>query len=176
MTKHHRVSLLFLAILSFGVAAAPATDPAAMVREFYERHPRELRGGLPEGADLEWLAGWISTDLHSHFRETLEYQDEWIKRNGNDGNLKPPFGDGVPFTGVPDVIDGFEVRAAESFGEDEWQVPVHFCIGAETTWDARVVVRQERSRYVIDDIVFYPMYAGGQAWTLSAILDSREDE
>ena len=152
--------------------ATPAKDPAALVQEFYDRHPHELSGGLPEGEDLEWLSTFISDRLYQQFRSTLEYQRDWIRRNPDDPPyyLKPPFADGVHFTGMPDAIDSFVVVNTQAQMPDSGHVRIHFCVGEYGT-DALVVVRQQRSRYVIDDVIFLPSEPGDPMWTLFDSLD-----
>lgn len=161
--------------------ATAAKDPAALVQEFYERHPHELSGGLPQGEDLEWLSAFISDRLYQRFRSTLEYQQEWIRRNPDrpPTYLKPPFSDGVHFTGVPDAIDSFIVVDTQLQEPDCWYVRIHFCIGSAADvpgWDALVVVRRQRARYVIDDVIFLPSEPGDETWTLFDILDWRDSD
>ncbi len=163
-----------VAVLLCICMSAYAEDPANLVKSFYEQYPEKLEGGLPRGKDLKWLSQWISTDLYNRFRSTLAYQEEWIRKTAHGPYiLKPPFADGIEFTGVPDAISGFEVSDAQRI-DDTWQVPIHFCIDPEFGWDALAIVKQERGRYVIDDIAFFPMDAEGRSWRLSEALDSHE--
>ncbi len=165
---------LIVAVLLGVCMSAYAEDPASLVKAFYERYPNELEGGLPRDEDLEWLSGWISTELYDRFRSTLAYQEQWMREHRHGPYiLKPPFADGVEFTGVPDMISGFEVGVAQRV-DDSWQVPIHFCIGPEFGWDALAIVKQERGRYVLDDIAFFPTDASEHSWRFSEALDSRE--
>lgn len=183
-TRHFPFSLALMACIlaSDGLGAEasvrpPASDPAALVQEFYDRYPHELEGGLPAGEDLEWLSAYISDRLYQQFRSTLEYQQDWIRRNPDDPPyiLKPPFADGVDFTGVPDAIDSFVVVGAEPQTPGTWHVRIHFCIDPKAPgWDVLVVVQERRSRYVIDDVIFLPAEPGGVIWTLYQSLDWSE--
>jgi hypothetical protein len=174
------LSILALRVLGAGAPThTPAKDPAALVQELYERYPHELEGGLPRGEDLDWLSTYISDRLYRQFRSTLEYQQDWIKRNPDHPPyyLKPPFADGVHFTGVPDAIDSFTIVDTRRQTPDFWEVRIHFCIGSGgdgSGWDALVMVRQQRSRYVIDDIIFLPAEPGDETWTLFDSLDWRD--
>lgn len=149
-------------------------DPAALVQSFYESYPNELEGGLPDGRELDWLANFLTVELCARFRAARDYQDEWIRRNPDRPPyyLKPPFADGVHFTGVPDAIDSFRVLAAQSRGRGTWHVPIHFWIDAEEAgWEAVAVVKERRGRFLIDDILFLPDEPDGEVWCLSRSLE-----
>jgi hypothetical protein len=157
--------------------AAPA-DPAALVQVFYDSYPSVLTGGLPRGAELDWLGTFLSDELYGRFRSVLQYQQDWIRQNPDRPPvyLKPPFGDGVSFTGFPDATSLFRVSRAERQASGSWHVPIHFWDDLEQDgWEARVVVKLERARYVIDDIIFLPTEPGEEPWCLSVVLDSRDE-
>jgi hypothetical protein len=104
-------------------------DPATLVQLLYDSYPHELEGGLPQGEDLVWISRFLSARLYERFRSTLAYQQEWIRQHPDEPPFihKPPFADGVHFTG------------------GRWHVPIHFWIDVESGgWKAVVVVTEER--------------------------------
>jgi hypothetical protein len=154
-------------------------DPVDFVRKFYDVYPDKLSGGLPAGEELDWISAFITDRLYDRFRETLEYQQDWIKRNPDDPPyyLKPPFADGVHFTGVPDAIESFRVLDAELQTPGTWHVRVRFWIDLDSDgWDALVVVRAQRSGYAIDDVIFLPTELGETEWCIFDSLDWRKSE
>lgn len=174
------VVVVSICLASPSVAAQDRPDsPAALVQLFYDAYPKELDGGLPRGNDLDWIADFLSDRLYGRFRSVLEYQGEWIRRNrdGPVSDLKPPFADGLHFSGTPDAISLFRVLRAQVQSPGIWHVPIHFWIDEDLDgWEALVVVKQERSRYVIDDIIFLPADPNDKLWCLSESLEWRESE
>jgi hypothetical protein len=149
-------------------------DPATLVQLFYDSYPNELEGGLPEGEDLVWISRFLSDRLYQRFRSTLAYQQEWIRQHPDEPPVihKPPFADGVHFTGAPDAISAFKVLRAQSRAPGLWHVPIHFWYDGEyESGEAVVVVKEQRAQYVIDDIIFLPSESGGEPWCLFQSLE-----
>ncbi len=170
--------LMSLCVLAPGVyGQVPASDPQALVQSFYDAYPNELEGGLPRGEDLLWISRFVSERLHARFRSALAYQEDWIRRNPDRPPvyLKPPFADGIDFTGVPDAISAFKVLRAERRADGVWYVPIRFWIDL-LDWEAVVLVKEERGQFVIDDIVFLPREPGDETWCLSDSLEWRSSE
>ena len=154
-----RALLILLISLCLPLLAENAVSPEAMVREFYEKHPKELTGGLPQGEDLRWLSGYVSKRLLAKFEGALKYQQDWIRKNPDQPPyyLKPPFADGVHFTGVPDAVQSFEIVETLKPKEATSHVRLHFRVDDATPeWDVVVVVIEEGGRQVIDDVLFPP--------------------
>jgi hypothetical protein len=146
-----------LALLA-GCASAPR-----MVKTFYESYPNRLTGGLPMGDDMRWLRPFISDRLYDTFVSTLEYEYAWGKRHpdepSKDGGppviYKPPFADGVHFSGSPDPVAAFKVGETVTGPDGTWLVHVRLWDDpAADSWENVVVVKKEHGRYVIDDVVF----------------------
>jgi hypothetical protein len=179
--------ILFTLLLTFATVAAGADlgpeprsqDAVLLVQDFYDRYPNEMEGGFPEGEDLAWIRRFITERLYGRFRSVLEYQQDWIKRNSDHPPyyLKPPFAEGIHFTGVPDAVEAFKIVESEPQTPRTCFVRVRFWIElGGYGWEALVVVQQERSRYAIDDIIFLPSEPGEKEWCLSETLERREPE
>ena len=163
-------------------ATAPAT-PTARVDAFYRAYPERLTGGLPSGRELKWLRPQVSERLYAQFVETLKYEDDWIRRHPDtpspDGGppaiLKPPFADGVHFDGSPDGHTSFVVAPAVEQSDGTWRVPIQFRY-EDAAWESVAIVKLERGRYVIDDIVLHERAKNDAPVRLSEILRWREPE
>jgi hypothetical protein len=176
---------LVLAFCSVAFSGAPveaddsANDAAAFVRYFFEASSEELEGGLPRGEDLDWISRFLSERLYERFRDALEYQEEWIRRNPDRPPmyLKPPFADGVHFTGSPDAISSFIVLRPQPQMPAMWHVPIQFFFEEEGFHsEGVVIVKTERSRFVIDEVIFLAADPENETWCLSESLEWRDSD
>jgi hypothetical protein len=177
------ITLFLVAIVFVASCAhrAPHYDnPSAFVEAFYRDYPRHLLGGLPQGGELRWIRPRVSDRLYDTFMATLQYQREWIARHPDepspDGGppvrYKPPFAEGVPFDGSPDGHTSFKVVNATQIAPDTWHVRIHFLLDPSLAgWEHTVVVKSERGRYVLDDVLYEDPPA-----RLSGILATRDPE
>lgn len=155
------------ALLSFLVAcaSAPPATPRDAVSAFYTEYIHQRSPGLPEGPALERMRPMLSERLYGLIANALQYSSDYEKAHPGD---KPPFVDGDAFTSNFEGADRFEIVSADG---NEVTVKFHY----ETSgWNDVVVVKEERGRYVIDDVKFGGAGEFNPAGVLSESLQTRE--
>jgi hypothetical protein len=175
---------LVLAALLSGCASSTDDTPAKMVETFFNTYPHRLTGGLPAGDELQWLKSFISDRLHESYVAVLAYQNDWIERHpdrpSQDGRppiiLKPPFASTIDFSGSQDGFKSFKVAETGGGPDGTRHVRVRFWWDQSTSWEHVVVVKKERGRYVIDDVLFSADEPNEAPTPLSKILAERDPE
>lgn len=152
------------ALLLFACASAPSS-PQRAVSDFYRAFIAHPSPGLPEGKDLARLRPMLSDRLYTLITSALQYSDEVAKAHPGD---KPPFVDGDPFTSNFEGPQSFAITRVD--GND-----VHVTFTYEGgQWEDVVVVKEERGRYVIDDVRYGGAGEFNPPGLLSEHLQSRE--
>ncbi|HEV8579715.1 MAG TPA: hypothetical protein VGX68_11605 [Thermoanaerobaculia bacterium] len=162
---------LLAVLLATGAECGPREKAAAVVSDFYTVYIPHRQGGLPEGAELQRLAPFLSERLHASIVAALDYQEAWEKRHPED---KPPFVDGDFFSSLFEGPESFKVSRVTVSSKTAWKVQVHFRY--ETVeWDDTVLVIAERGRYKIDEVLYSGAGEFNPPGRLSERLKSREE-
>jgi hypothetical protein len=179
---------ILLSLLGTLLAIAPARaadGPATTVERFYATYIPNRHGGLPSGAELERLQPFLSQRLHRLIVDAWASNESWAKRHPDEPSeageppviYKPPFVDGDYFSSVFEGPKTFKVERAVGNDARGWKVHVQFWHDAdEKGWKDVVVVRKERGRYVIDDVLFSGAGPFNPEGRLSEILKARDED
>ena len=95
-------AMLLMCVLSTGMGSRAIEQPQDVVAEFYAAYLPNRQGGLPDGAELQRIAPFLSTRLHRLIVAAIEYRDVWVKKHPD----KPGVGGAPPFIYKPPFVDG----------------------------------------------------------------------
>ena len=163
------VALLLMPALFASTAARADSDPAAVVRQFYETYVKLSPPGLPTAAQQTELAPYLSRRLLGLMDGARAYQEQEQKKHPDE---KPPFVDGCLFASLFEGPKSFKVGAAVAEGQGS-KVKVHFKADQDVAWDDEVVLIRENGRYVIDDVLLSGIGQFNPPGRLSTNLESR---
>ena len=164
------LSFVLLLLLS-ACATTTAPAPQSVVSDFYEAYVALHPPGLPDGAALERLRPFLSEQLQQLIAAALQQRDAFEKAHPDE---KPPFVDGDQFSSLFEGPKSFAIARTDALSDDTWSVHVQFT-NDEAHWEDVVVVKKERGRYVIDDVLYSGIGEFNPPGKLSERLSAREE-
>lgn len=178
-----RTVLLLLSVAT--LVACGFEPPEAVVRRFYTaRLAGELGGaGIPTGRELQRMKPYLSDRLYKLIVDAEAYQQgEWARshqtepsRPGQPALLyKPPFVDGDYFSSMFEGPRSFRIASTTPVAKGTWRVAVAFGYGSRFHWTDSIVVKRQRFRYVIDDVIYSGAGEFNPPGSLSRSLSWRE--
>jgi hypothetical protein len=155
-----------LSACSRGEAVSTPEPPARVVRAFYDTRLRLAVDGAPSAEQLAALAPLVSDTLRALLDSARRLRDAEAARAPDE---KPPFVEGDLFSSLFEGPTAFTVDTA-ALGP---RVPVHLTRADDSgrsEWTDRVVVREERGRWVVDDVEYGGTWQFANKGTLRASL------
>jgi len=176
------ISNLFLCVVAQGFAATLALGQSSnsteasrlprqstafvqsLYRQIVARHPT----GLPQGADMEVLAPYLSKRLLHRIELSRACAGDWVRQDqkrmlsNNQVPEKAPFGwaESGLFSGADERTepDAFVIERTEAEKDGSIRVFVKLTLSSppSETWKVAIVVVRENGHSVVDDVI-YPM-------------------
>jgi len=180
---------IFVASMAIGQSAAAPSgaydeSPKAFIEGFYNLVLARHISGIPAGNNARYFAPYLSENLRRKIRMTVACSNDW--RRKNKGRLiKAPSGwwsEAGIFTGEDErsAPDDFDIENIESRKNNEMYVHVLFTIHPEGKvnwslkedwrWRVIVILRRNRNRLYVDDVIFLKEYEFGVEWRLTERL------
>lgn len=158
--------------------ALAAEGPAEVVGRLYQAYLDVRPEGLPTPAQMERFTPLLSPRLVRLIEEARRYQADYARRNPDD---KPPFVEGCLFASLFEGPTAFEVERveAQAGGSQLVRVKLSYVDAQQPKqpplrWTDAVFVRQERGRFLVDDVEFRGQWAFKPSGKLSELLASRD--
>ncbi len=159
-------------VAPLGIPACDSTDtPAGIVCRFYRSYLAMKPFGLPTPTERKTLDPMMSQRLRRALDLAGTTQMDYIRRHPGD---KPPFVDGSLFTSLFEGARGFEIASVHADPDTGTIVTVRFEYDAATRWLDRVLVKRERERLVVEDVLFSGAGAFNPPGRLTERLRQRE--
>lgn len=157
-----------------GLAAGPLnqTDPAALVKLFYEFWLSFHASGLPSRVQREKLSPFLSSDLLHLIRDAQEHQERFGKEHPAE---KLPLSEGDLFSSNSEGATSVTIGAIEATEDGGFRVVVHFAHEVRgDTWEDALLLKQEGQRLAIDDVEFLGSVRSSKRGTLTEALKRRD--
>lgn len=155
-------------IVACALACARPDSPAGAVRAFYAERVRLRIDGVPNADQLAAVAPLVSDTLRALLGAARRLRDAEAARAPDE---KPPFVEGDLFSSLFEGPTSFEVDSTATGAV----VPVRLVRADDagrTAWTDRVVAREERGRWVVDDVEYGGRWEMANRGTLRAALSS----
>jgi hypothetical protein len=134
-------------------------QPAAMIRSLYREVIARQPHGIPEGRDMKILAPYLSKGLRRRIDAAAACYEDWIRQNPN-SNLKAPFGwwESGFFSGDDERASPTQFQIEKLFEQKDKSLLAYLRLSWQeqppASWRVALVVRQENSNFVVDDVIF----------------------
>ncbi len=168
--------ILGLAGAAFG---REETSPATRAESFYRAYAASRASGLPEPAQQQRLAPWLSPKLLARFDAARAIQAECIRLHPTD---KPPLIEGDLFSSLFEGAQAYDASGATVEGNTA-RVTMRFRYGDEGSTDVvrwsdtyELVRMSADAAWTLDDIVYGGEWAfgPGRGSRLATLLDGLE--
>ena len=169
------VTVALLAACDRHREAPPASDssasaaPRTVVQDFYAAAITQRVTGAPTATQMTSLAPYLSDTLRALLTAARQRSEADAAR---DPNEKPAFADGDLFSSLFEGPNAVEVVADSARGDQ--QIATVRMTSTTTTppvvWTDRVILTNERGRYVIDDVEYAGTWDFANKGTLRASI------
>jgi hypothetical protein len=163
-------TLAALVLVAAGCAQPDAPTPADTVVALYRTLALGQVRGAPSGDELASIAPYVSSELHDRLAAARRLQERETARAPEE---KPPYADGDLFTSLFEGPTSFQILSDTARG-DERAVAVRFNYDRAqpgVAWTDVVVVRSERGRWVVADVIYGGQWDFANRGTLLTALE-----